>query len=365
MPEKKVRIGIVGANVNYGWGSRAHLPALKALPMTEVVAVFTAHKETAEETAKAFNIPMAFSNLEDMLNRKDIDLIDVCVRVPGHHALVMAALQAGKHVFCEWPLGTNTTEAKQMADLAKAKGVWTMIGLQARGSPSVNQIKSMIADGYVGQVVAVNLSQFGPSAGRPGGEWVLDRKNGVNVFTIAGGHSIDALCYAVADFQEVSAKVTTQRKRITIAGTKDPIEMTSPDNVLISGVLKNGAVASVHVAAMPHHGTGFKLEIYGTEGTLIATASAGPNTTELNLVGGRGTDTALQPIAIQPKYTWVPAAVPLGAPFNVAQVMQHFGEAIQSGKPAELDFNHALKMHHLLDTIQAASDTGKVQTVHA
>jgi predicted dehydrogenase len=67
-----------------------------------------------------------------MLQRPDVDLVAICVRVPFHRQLGMAALNAGKHLSCEWPLAATTEQAQQMRDLAVRKGVYHMVGLQAR-----------------------------------------------------------------------------------------------------------------------------------------------------------------------------------------------------------------------------------------
>src|SRR4051794_29959210 len=104
----KIRVGIVGATVTpggSGWGANAHVPALNALPDYMLKAVCTAHAETASASAAAFGAELAFHNFDDMVAHPDIDLVAVVVRVPGHHGLVVRALEAGKDVFCEWPLG--------------------------------------------------------------------------------------------------------------------------------------------------------------------------------------------------------------------------------------------------------------------
>src|SRR5437867_3206272 len=113
-----IRVGIVGATVTpggSGWGARAHVPALHAVPGYELTAVCTAHEDTAAASAKEFGAGLAFSNFDDMLAHADLDLVSVVVRVPGHYELVMRALQAGKNVFCEWPLGRTVAEAEEMA----------------------------------------------------------------------------------------------------------------------------------------------------------------------------------------------------------------------------------------------------------
>jgi hypothetical protein len=118
MTTERIRVGIIGANVRYGWGRDAHIPALSALPEFEITAVCTSRQETADETAKHFGIPHAFADPYKMVQHPDVDLVLISVRVPFHHQLGMAALRAGKHLFCEWPLAATTEQAQQMRDLA-------------------------------------------------------------------------------------------------------------------------------------------------------------------------------------------------------------------------------------------------------
>ncbi|MFN8557954.1 MAG: Gfo/Idh/MocA family oxidoreductase [Dehalococcoidia bacterium] len=130
-----IRVGIVGATVTpggSGWGANAHVPALAALPDYQLLAVCTAHEETARASADKFGAALAFHDMADMVAHPDIDLVVVCVRVPIHYPLVMQALRAGKATFCEWPLGANVAEAEEMAALAREQSLRTMVGLQAR-----------------------------------------------------------------------------------------------------------------------------------------------------------------------------------------------------------------------------------------
>jgi predicted dehydrogenase len=124
----RIRVGIVGATVTQGgsgWGQNAHVPALKALPSYELRAVCTAHEDTAKASAAAFGAGRAFHRFSDMTASPEVDLVVVCVRVPGHRELGMAGLQAGKPVFCEWPLGANLAEAEEMAGLARQRSLPT------------------------------------------------------------------------------------------------------------------------------------------------------------------------------------------------------------------------------------------------
>src|ERR1051325_5299651 len=157
----RIRVGIVGATVTQGgsgWGANPHVPALKALPHYELTAVCTAHEETAREAAAAFGATRGFHRFSDMTADPEVDLIVVCVRVPGHRELVMAGLQAGKAVFCEWPLGASLAEAEQMAGLARQRALKTMVGLQGRSEPTIQYAADLIRQGYIGEVLTAHLT---------------------------------------------------------------------------------------------------------------------------------------------------------------------------------------------------------------
>jgi predicted dehydrogenase len=361
MAQAKIRVGIVGANVHYGWGSRAHLPALTHLPDYELVAVCTAHQETAEETAKQFGVPLAFHDHHDMLRHPDIDAVAVVVRVPLHHRLTMDALQAGKHVYTEWPLGANLREAQEMAELAQAQGVHTMVGLQGRFAPAFRRLKELIDEGYVGEVLSCHLTQIRPGVltRTSGRTWQRDRSLGATTLTIPFGHAVDCMCMCVGEFSEVSAVVSTQVPQWHETDTDRMVDVTAPDTILVSGRLANGAVASVQVASVPWHGSGMKLEIYGREGTLVASTGLSAQIDPIRLEGAKGTDRTLQTLPIPERLSALPAGVPAGEPSNVAGVYQGFAEAIRKERRIEPDFATAVRRHALVEAVQAASDQGR------
>src|SRR4029077_2371936 len=118
----RIRVGIIGASANRGFASIAHIPALRALPQFEITAVCTARRESAEAAARHYGVPLAFADPEELAQHPDVDLVTVSVKVPDHHRPVMAAIAAGKHVYCEWPLGRDTDEAVQLLDTAELAG---------------------------------------------------------------------------------------------------------------------------------------------------------------------------------------------------------------------------------------------------
>ena len=364
METDKLRVGVIGANVSYGWSPRAHLPALRALPNIELAAVCTAHKETARESAARFGVPMAFHDHREMLERADIDVVAVVVRVPFHHRLTVDALEAGKHVYTEWPLGANLQEAEEMADLARKKQVRTMVGLQARCSPAVLRLKELVDEGYVGEVLSCHMEHLGPASFSRTSDrtWQRDETLGATTLTIAFGHAIDAMCACLGEFKELSAVVSTRVPQWHETDTASVVDVTAPDNVLLSGTLSNGAVVSAHVGSVPWHWSDYRLGVYGREGTLVLTDPRGPHAGTPRLLGGRRGDAGLAELPVPQRLTWVPDSVPRGTPFNVAQMWSRFADAIRNGESVEPDFDTAVTRHRFLNVVQRASDTGRRQS---
>jgi len=361
MPDK-IRVGIVGATVTQGgssWGQHAHVPALKALPSYELKAVCTAHEDTAKASAAAFGAERGFHRFSDMAAHPDVDLLVVCVRVPGHRELVMAGLQAGKPVFCEWPLGANLAEAEEMAGLARQRSLPTIVGLQARSDPAILYARDLIQQGYVGEVLTANLSTVAQAQLQrgPGRIWQGNRANGANTLTIAGGHAIDALCAVLGEFAELSARVSTRVPEWrTLEGKPYPVD--SPDCITIAGRMTSGAEVSINVAAVPSNPSGNRLEIYGREGALVIRANAalslGPN----QMHGGQGKE-PMAAMAVPAKYRFVPESTPAGQPYNVAQSYARAAGALRGGSSFDVDFNLAVQRHKLIEAIERSSATGR------
>lgn len=355
MATKKIRLGIVGANIHLGWASRSHLLAAGASPDFELAAVCTTRQESADEAARKLGARLAFHDHRDMVAHPDIDAVSVVVRVPSHYEPTMAALEAGKHVYTEWPLGQNTAQAQEMADKARAKGVQTMIGLQARVSPALMYLKELLMQGYVGEVMACHVSLIREGVlQRPSHRtWQRDESKGANTLTIANGHTIDAMRYVLGEFSEFFAVLATQATEWLETDTKKKLEVTSPDHVLISGRLESGAVASLHVASVPYAGSGYRMEIYGKEGTLIAYSDESPQLEQIRLKGAQKGN-QLKDLEIPPRFYHV-QGTPEGEPYNVGQMYHRFAEAIRSGRKCEPNFDTAMELHHLVDKIRAAS----------
>ena len=134
MTPDRISVGIIGVNQDRGWARTAHIPALRSLPNYDIRALSTSSRESADLAGKAFGVALALADHHELVARPEVDLVVVTVKVPHHRELVAAALNAGHAVYCEWPLGTDLEDARAMADLAAAKNLPTLIGLQAPGT---------------------------------------------------------------------------------------------------------------------------------------------------------------------------------------------------------------------------------------
>ena len=157
MRSEPIGVGVIGASVNNpGWAMTAHIPAIKALPDFELRVVSTSNKVSADTAARIFSVP-GYDNPDQLIADPGVDLVVVAVRVAFHHALTAAALDAGKMVFTEWPLAQTLREAEDLVIRVENAGVRTMVGLQARFAPAVEHARNLVAQGYIGNVLATNL----------------------------------------------------------------------------------------------------------------------------------------------------------------------------------------------------------------
>ncbi|MDH6121174.1 Gfo/Idh/MocA family oxidoreductase [Kitasatospora sp. GAS204B] len=369
---QKIRVGIIGVNPRQGWAMRAHIPALRALPDYEITAVGTSRIESARVAADHFGVPHAFADPRELAEHPEVDLVVVTVKVPAHLELVEAALAAGKHVLCEWPLTRTTAQAERLTAAAAVAGVHHAVGLQARYAPALGYARELIADGYLGEIGSATLYEArAKGAGETMPAWMaytLDRANGAGTLEVAGGHTLDAVQHLLGGIERLSATLAVRRGSYRIAETGEPVEVNSPDQLLLNATLAGGAVLSAHI----HDGKGVeprtRLEISGSKGDL-ALVSAGPGAPmgiqvgELRLLGARGVGGSLAELPIPAKYFTVDPASVGDQGHHVAQQYAQFAADLRSGERTVPDFAAGLRLHRLLDAVRRSDATGTRQVV--
>jgi predicted dehydrogenase len=364
---KKIRVGIIGANPDRGWAAQAHIPALRSLREDfEITALSTTRRESAGAAGKLFGVPAAFDNHQALVMSPTVDVVAVTVKVPHHLELATAALEAGKAVYCEWPLGNGLKEAETLAALARKKGVLAVAGLQARSAPAVAYVRDLIEQGYVGAVLSTTLIGSGMGWGptvEPFNVYMNDKKNGATLLSIGLGHAADALCHCLGEVRELSATMTMRRKSFTVAGTGESKPMAADDQVAVSGLLEGGAAFSLHYRGGSSRGTNLLWEINGTDGDLQVTADGGQaQLFEMSVRGGKGAQSSLEILAVPEEYRWAPPQPGLGT--NVAQAWARFACDYREGTHLCPTFDDAVTRHRMLNAIETAAATGQRQRLN-
>ncbi len=339
---QRIRVGIIGANPDRGWAAQAHIPALQSLPDDfEITALSTSRRESADAAGTRFGVRRAFDNHHDLVNSADVDVVAITVKVPHHFELATAALNAGKAVYCEWPLGNGLQEAEKLAALAKQQRALAVAGLQARAAPAVLYVRDLIRQGYVGEVLSTTLIGSGMGWGpvvEPYNVYLNDKNNGATLLSIAVGHA--------AEF--------------SIAGTGERKPMHADDQVAVAGLLEGGAAFAIHYRGGRSRGTNFLWEINGTEGDLQVTADGGQaQIFELTVRGGKGPQSSLEVLPVPPQYRFSPLH---GPGTNVAQAYARFARDYREGTHLCPTFDDAVTRHRMLDAIEKAAATGQRQT---
>lgn len=355
-------VGIVGYEVGRSWGAVAHFPALTALDDFTIAAVATTREESARAAAANMGIERWFTSPDAIAACPEVDIVAITVKVPHHFDIVRKAIAAGKHVFCEWPLGNGVAEADEMAALAKQAGVVGVVGLQARCAPVIGQVKDIIASGEIGEVLSTTMIgsglQWGDWVDRPN-TYLLDQSNGATMLTIPMGHSIDALAYCLGEFASLSATSAIRRPEVTVIDTGEKLPKTSADQFAITATLQNGAVAVVHFRGGMSRGANFLWEINGTKGDLRIEGDSGfPQIVELRPSGGFGEDSGISPLAVPARYRWVDPAIG-GPAVNVAQLYDLMARDIRDGTRLAPSFADAAARHRTIAAIEESARSGR------
>ena len=162
---------------------------------------------------------------------------------PQHAAVVKAAIAAGKDVYCEWPLTTNTRDSEELLQLAERAGIRHFVGLQRTVGASSLLLSDLLTTHYAGNLPSVrmhvSMSGFGPTRSKSL-EWTLPSDNFSHVLSIYGGHFMDMLFHAVGWPATLNAIVTTQFAQIS-AGDGPKVPNETPDAVMVMGTLQGGA----------------------------------------------------------------------------------------------------------------------------
>ncbi|ELR23764.1 oxidoreductase [Acanthamoeba castellanii str. Neff] len=350
-----------------GWAAVAQLPAFRALTGDfEVRALTATSLDSAREAAAKHNVPLYFDNHQALVERPEVDLVVVSVKVTDHYGPVEAAIRAGKDVLCEWPLGRNLDQAERLEALARERGVRTFSCTQISGAPYARYVRHLIDSGYVGQVLSTSfvgsISTWGPVAPQGFQDYLRDRTSGGTMLSILGGHSIEALLW------ELSAVLANQHPKVKRADTGEELDKTAEDHLAVAGTLTNGAVASVHLrGGVSRRGANrLRWTINGTRGDIevVNTESGICHIGLFNVYGAHDDQTELAelPIPDEFKPDTKGEVKPEDMGYALVEFFRELAVDLRTGRRSVPTFADAVRRHRSLDAIERAAATGQRQT---
>jgi myo-inositol 2-dehydrogenase/D-chiro-inositol 1-dehydrogenase len=371
---KNLNIGLVG----YGFMGRTHsnafhqAPRFFDLPFRPVLkAICARDADRAKRFAGNWGYEGVESDWRKLVERKDIDLIDIASPNDTHHEIAIAAAQAGKIVMCEKPLGRNAKEAEAMVAAVESAGVANTVWYNYRRVPAVTMLKQLLDEGRLGRIFhyrAKFLQDWTISEELPqGGEglWRLDVKvagSGVTGDLLA--HCIDTALWLNGSITEVTAMTETfiKERKHNLTGKVEPVGIDDASAVLTR--FENGSLAMFEATRYARgHKALYTLEINGEH------ASAFWDLHDLHRIQyfdhrDEGRVRGWRNIHVtdgdQPymKRWWVPG-LQIGYEHTFIHQFADFVEALGQGKGVAPSFRDALQTDYVTDAILASATSGQ------
>lgn len=274
---QQLGVGIVG----YGFIGKVHTYAYLNLPLfydpppvrIKLVGVCTAHKETAEKAKQQAGFEFAVTNYRDLLSKEDIHIIDCCVPNHLHKELLINALKAGKHIYCDKPLALNLKEGKEILKATQNSEAVHQMAFEYRFIPAIMRAKQLIEEGFLGKVFHFRtcyLHSGYVDSKRPM-SWRLykDKAGGGALFDL-GSHVLDLIKYLLGEYKAVFATSKTFIKERPLSKdsvTKIPVKVD--DLVLMQLEMESRAMGIMEVSRLAT-GTNdeLRIEIHGDKGAI-------------------------------------------------------------------------------------------------
>lgn len=367
---RTIGIGLVG----YGQMGRLHTHAYRSLGLyydpapaaIRLVGVCDADARRADAGRVQGGYEFACTDPLKLMERNDIDVICVCTPNKMHYPVVKAAVEAGKHVFCEKPLGFDLKEAEELAALARKGRAVYAINSEFRCVQALMLAKDLVNEGRIGRLfhfrgTHLHAGYVDPKRPR---EWRLVKSIiGGGCLTDLGPHILDLMTYFCGPVDEVCCQMETFFKERPLP--EDPAK-TGPvdveDAALVLVRFRNGGLGSAETSRVSTgHEDEFRVEVHGSEGA-FAFRSMDPNWLRYFSVKDGKREPGFKKIGTVQKYP-PPAAMPAGK-FSVGfeRFLVHaqycFVRAIVEGAPQVLPtFDEALAVHRVIDAAYRSAET--------
>ncbi len=385
MLPRTMNVGMIG----YKFMGKAHSNAYRQVgrffPELQVVPVMKAlcgrDEAGVKKAAGTFGWESYETDWRALIARPDIDIIDIGAPGNMHAEIAIAAAQAGKHIFCEKPLGNTAKEAKRMLEAVAAAGVYHMIWFNYRANPAVSYAKKLIENGYLGKIYhwrALFLQDWIVDPQFPL-VWRLQKEvagSGSHGDLLA--HCLDTARYLVGEIAEVSGLLETFiKQRPTLAESDDRLggkasdtlgEVTVDDASLALARFENGALGTFEATRFAlgrkNHN---RFEINGSKGSVVFNAER-PNELEIYTEDTPGGTHGFRTVSVtsgQDPYTghYWPTAHNIGYEHTFTDLLFDAFTAIGEGKNPTPSFYDGYLNNVLLDTIAHSAETKRWERV--
>ena len=271
----KLRIGIVGA----GRIGNVHAESITYhIPEAEVVMVTDPYEEGARKLAERFGVPKYSKDYMDIINNKDVDAVLVCSPTPTHAEITIAALKAGKHVFCEKPVHTSIDCIKEVQKVAEETGLKLQIGFNRRFDHNHSHVQRLVQDGTLGNVELIKITSRDPEPPSP--EYAAS----------SGGLYIDMMIH---DFDMAMFLAGSDVTEVYAMGTSlvDPRigEAGDVDTAIVTLTFANGALGVIDNSRRAAYGYDQRVEVFGSLG-MAADENDGDSTVKVSTAEGVSSD---------------------------------------------------------------------------
>ena len=368
MDSARFRVGIIGLQPGRSWGAVAHLPALHALPNDFVLSgIANTNMCSSEAAAREYGIEHAYRSPSELIAAADIDIVAVTVKVQHHLKIVADSIEAGKAVYCEWPLCSSLSEARTLVRMMEGfrTKAGCVIGLQALVAPEILFAKALIEQGLIGDVLSTSIVGNGGNWGAlidQANAYTLDPANGATLLSIPVGHVLAALEATLGNVAQVSAMLVNRRRTVHIKESGVEVPMLTPDQVLLNATLANGIPLALHYRGGVSHGTGFRWGIHGTRGELRLTAKGGhAQFMQLTLAAACDAESEFRVLDIPQKYSICDPEVKELPPRarNVARIYGLLAQDLRNHTRTAPSTDTALANHRLLEAIERSAESGR------
>jgi predicted dehydrogenase len=274
MAGQRLGVGVVGAG---RWAGLAHLPGWARDARCRIVGVCDREPDRARAAADRYDAEIATEDYRVLLDRDDIDVIDVVTRDGEHFGVNLAAVEAGKHVLSEKPVAHDHHDVRRVAELARSRGLKTKVGFTFRYSPAVRYLKDMIARGDLGTPFIYNAYEqnsqwLSPASSMRSQERATDGPIKVASLEGYGAPVIDiGHWFMESDLTSVVGVLRNFVPERMIAATGMMARTNIDDGDIFIGEFASGAICSVQSSFVTvGNYPGIEVRVYGSEGAAVA-----------------------------------------------------------------------------------------------